>query len=154
MAIYLVRHAKAGQRSEWLGDDAVRPLSKKGHRQAVAIAARLATCGPTQLVTSPAVRCRQTLEPLAELAKLAIRDDDRLAEGSAFERTLALLDEVPDGAVLCSHGDVIPDVIMALVRRGMAVDGEPDWRKASVWQLERGGDRTVVRAQAWPPPEV
>lgn len=154
MAYYLVRHAKAGQRSEWIGDDRLRPLSTKGHRQAVAIAARLAALHPTRLVTSPAVRCRQTLEPLADLVDLALAEDDRLAEGTAFERTLTLLDEMPDGAVLCSHGDVIPDVVMALGRRGMAIDGEPDWRKASVWSLERSGDGAMVRAQAWPPPEV
>lgn len=154
MAIYVVRHAKAGQRSEWVGDDRVRPLSKKGQLQAVAIADRLAACSPTRLITSPAVRCRQTLEPLAELVDLAIHDDDRLAEGSAVERSLELVDEMPDGAVLCSHGDVIPDLMAALSRRGMSVVDEPDWRKASVWVLERQADGTVARANVWPPPEI
>lgn len=152
--LYLVRHAKAGQRADWDGDDALRPLSKKGQRQAIVVADRLAERSPTRLLTSPYVRCRQTLEPLAELVDLKIDDDQRLAEGAAFEDTLALLEALPDGAVLCSHGDVIPEVVQALVRRGMDVTGEPDWRKASVWLLDRDASGNVVSGSVWPPPVV
>ena len=38
MEIHLVRHAHAGNRSAWRGDDRVRPLSAKGRAQADAIA--------------------------------------------------------------------------------------------------------------------
>jgi 8-oxo-dGTP diphosphatase len=58
-----------------------------------------------------------------------------------------------DGAVLCSHGDVIPDVISALERRGMHIAGDPDWRKATVWVLERDGD-TFAKGKVWSPPSV
>lgn len=154
MTIFLVRHAKAGQRADWDGDDMLRPLSKKGWRQAHALAERIAPLDPTHLVTSSYLRCRQTLEPLADLVDLAIVDDDRLAEGASFEQSLALVDGMPDGAVLCSHGDVIPDLVQALARRGMDVLDAPDWRKGSVWLLERDGDGRVVQATVWPPPEV
>jgi 8-oxo-dGTP diphosphatase len=152
VSIYLVRHAKAGSRSDWHGDDLVRPLSKNGWLQAEAIAARLSKRGVTALVSSPFLRCRQTLEPLAAALELPIADDRRLAEASAFEDVLDLLATLPDGAVLCSHGDVIPETMMALERRGCDIDGHPDWRKGTVWTLERSVEGKVGRAKVWGPP--
>lgn len=153
MALYLVRHAKAGSRAKWDGDDMLRPLTARGWRQAHALGIRLSAHGPTELRTSPYVRCRQTLEPLARLVDLDVVDDDRLLEGVSFDAALTLLDELPDGGVMCSHGDVIPDVVGALVRRGCDLTGPPDWRKGSVWVLERDGDGVITRATAWPPPD-
>lgn len=152
MSIYLVRHAKAGSRHDWVGDDLLRPLSKNGWAQAAAIAERLAKRAPTAMYSSPFVRCRQTMEPLAAELDLEIVSDQRLAEARAFEGALALLHEVPDGAVLCSHGDVIPETIAALQRRGCVIDSHPDWRKATVWTLERTADGEFVRAKVWGPP--
>jgi phosphohistidine phosphatase SixA len=153
VSIYLVRHGKAGSRSHWHDDDLLRPLSKNGWKQAEAIAERLASRGPSALFSSPFTRCRQTLEPLATALDLEIVDDKRLGEGHTFEDVVELLTTVPDGAVLCSHGDVIPDVIAALQRRGCAIDSHPDWRKGTVWTLERSPDGEFVRAKVWGPPE-
>ncbi len=149
--VYLVRHAKAGERRVWDGDDAERPLSRVGHKQSEAIAERLEAKGATSLHSSPYVRCVQTLEPLAERLGTTIRCDPRLAEGEPFEPVLDLLGEVERGAVLCSHGDIIPEVIQALARRGMEVVTSPDWRKASIWVLKRKGDR-ITKGKVWPPP--
>lgn len=149
--VYLVRHAKAGERRVWDGDDAERPLSRVGHKQSEAIAERLEAKGATSLHSSPYVRCVQTLEPLAERLGTTIHCDPRLAEGEPFEPVLDLLGEVERGAVLCSHGDIIPEVIQALARRGMEVVTSPDWRKASIWVLKRKGDR-VTKGKVWPPP--
>jgi phosphohistidine phosphatase SixA len=153
VSIYLVRHAKAGSRSDWAGDDLVRPLSTNGRKQAAAIAERLAKRSPSAMYSSPFLRCRQTLEPLASALDLDIANDDRLAEAGTFEGALELLTEVPDGAVLCSHGDVIPETIAALQRRGCAIDSHPDWRKGTVWTLERAADGQFVRAKVWAPTE-
>lgn len=152
MPLYLVRHAKAASRERWLGDDTERPLSGAGRKQSCALAERLAEFHPTLLVSSPYLRCRQTLEPLAERCGLVVHDDRRLAEGQPFEGALALLSELPDHAVVCSHGDVIPDVMAALERRGTSITTPPDWRKATVWVLDREGDR-ITSATVWPPPE-
>ncbi len=152
--LYLVRHAKAGERAAWRGDDRLRPLSKEGRRQADALARLLARHTTGELVSSPYERCVQTLHPLAAVLRLPVRDDARLAEGTGFEGALDLLAEVPDGSVLCSHGDLIPDTIGALQRRGCEIVGEPNWRKASVWVLQRNADGQVVEATAWPPPDV
>lgn len=150
--LYLVRHAKAGNRSEWNGDDSTRPLTGKGRRQAIAIAQRLTQLGVGSVLSSPAVRCVQTVEPLANSLGGKVELRDELAEGAGFERAITLLTSLPDGSVLCSHGDVIPETIDALVRRGCTIVGEPDWRKASVWQLQRDNDGRIATATAWPPP--
>ncbi len=149
--VYLVRHAKAGERRVWDGADHERPLSKKGWRQAHLLAERLMTKGATSLYSSPYVRCVQTLEPLADLLGADITVDVRLEEDQPFEPVLDLLAEVDNGAVLCSHGDVIPATLQALVRRGMEVQSPADWRKATVWVLKRKGDR-ITKGKVWPPP--
>ena len=151
--LYLVRHAKASSRSAWIGDDALRPLTKAGHRQAEAIGRRLATRGATALVSSPSVRCVQTLEPLARALSVRVDTDERLAEGSSFPGVLELCAELPEGAVMCSHGDVIPELIDALLRRGCELTSPPDWRKATTWVLRRDADGTFTSAKCWAPPE-
>jgi len=152
--LYLVRHAKAGERRLWEGDDESRPLSSSGWKQSRKVAKRLSPLGPTALVSSPYLRCIQTLEPLAERTGLAITVDKRLSEGVDFPITLELLEEVPGGTVLCSHGDVIPATIDALVRRGLEVNSAPDWRKASVWVIRRKSSGRFTRATVWPPPNL
>lgn len=149
--IYLVRHAKAGERRTWEGDDEARPLSTAGWKQAERLAERLVTKKPTALVSSPYVRCVQTLEPLATLLETTIEIDPRLAEDEPYEPVLELIADCADGTVLCSHGDVIPAVVQALARRRMKVLTEPEWRKGSVWVLRRKG-KHVIQGKAWPPP--
>lgn len=155
--LYLVRHAKAGDRSRWTGDDVLRPLSGKGRRQAVTLCERLLPLVGTRpgavLLSSTYLRCLQTLEPLAARLHSQVHSDDRLTEGGSFEGALELISSVADGSVLCSHGDIIPDVVLALERRGTTIVTEPDWRKGSVWVLERRDDR-VETASVWPPPNV
>lgn len=152
MSLYLVRHAKAGERSSWTGPDEARPLSKKGRRQSDAIALRLAPLAAGGLVSSPYVRCVQTLEPLAAALGTSVRLDDRLAEENPAAAAIELLDELDDGSVLCSHGDVIPATIDELTRRGLDLRSEPDWRKGSVWVIDRSPKGRYTRARAWPPP--
>jgi phosphohistidine phosphatase SixA len=136
MALFLVRHAKAGHR-EFGPLDRERPLSTDGHAQARALVTYLADTPVSRLLTSPFTRCRQTLTPLAEATGLPLEDTFQLSEGAPFEPVLQLLSDLPDHSVLCSHGDLIPDVLQALVRRGLRVTGDEHWSKGSVWVLER-----------------
>jgi 8-oxo-dGTP diphosphatase len=149
--IYLVRHAKAGERRLWTADDIERPLSNRGRRQSEAVANRLAEKGATALYSSPYVRCVQTLAPLGLLIDSDVRVEARLTEGEPFEPVLELLGEVERGAVLCSHGDIIPPTIRALHRRGMVVETPADWGKSSVWVLRRKGKK-ITKGKVWPPP--
>jgi 8-oxo-dGTP diphosphatase len=74
-----------------------------------------------------------------------------LAEGVDFTGTVDWMHSLADGAVMCSHGDVIPEVIDALERRGMEVSGFRESRKGSVWVLERRKG-AFIGGHAWPPP--
>jgi phosphohistidine phosphatase SixA len=151
MAQYLVRHAKAGSRSGWVGPDESRPLTRAGKEQADGIMRLLAERPVPRALSSPYRRCVETMQPLATKLGLPVEVVEVLAEGEPAWRVVELLAALPDDSVLCSHGDIIPAVIDALASRGMAVDGEPDWRKGVTWVLERDGDE-FVRAHAVPPP--
>ena len=144
MRLFVVRHVKAGDRSRWQGVDEERPASKNGRRQAIALADRLEPEEVTALISSPALRCIQTLEPLADRLGIKIEIDERLAEGSPFEHALAVVRDAPDRALLCSHGDVVTDLIEALARRGMELTTAPDWRKATLWVLDGEADREAT----------
>jgi 8-oxo-dGTP diphosphatase len=116
----------------------------------MAVATRLSNEPVRRLLSSPYVRCVQTLEPLADKLGLEVETTDALTEGAPFEPVLDLLATLPDHSVLCSHGDLIPDVIEALLRRGTVLDGQPDWRKGATWVVTRD-DGEVTRVRAEPP---
>ena len=126
-----------------------------------ALADRLEREDVSALVSSPSLRCVQTLEPLADRLGLKIEIDQRLAEDSPLKAALAAASEAPDRAVLCSHGDVIPELIEALVRRGMEMTTPRDWRKATLWVLDgdevgrpAGDELRFDRAAVEPPPSL
>ena len=144
--IYLVRHAKAGDRGEWHEDDRLRPLSKAGRRQAEGLVGALHELPVSRITSSPHVRCIQTIRPLALARRLPIIESESLSEGAALEDALALLESSDGGGhVLCSHGDVIPAIVLHLADNGMAIDGERAWKKGSTWVLERGTSGAFTR---------
>jgi 8-oxo-(d)GTP phosphatase len=149
---YLVRHAKAGDRAAWTGDDLARPLSKTGYRQAKALVKELAPWPIRRIVSSPAVRCVETVRPLADQRGLPVEPRDELLEGASLSGLLGLLDELRSTpSVLCGHGDLIPAAIEHLEGGGMVIPSERGWKKASIWVLEREAG-LIVRATYHPPP--
>ena len=152
--LYLVRHGKAGSRSDFRGDDRLRPLSSSGYRQAQALADTLLEAGVKSLISSPFLRCIETLQPTAQAIGVTVAIDGRLAEGRGGFEVVELIETLPDSTALCSHGDVIPETIAALQRRGCQITSAPDWRKASVWVLDRDADGEITTASAWPPPDI
>ncbi|MBX3312931.1 MAG: histidine phosphatase family protein [Actinobacteria bacterium] len=149
MLIHVVRHAHAGVRSEWHDDDERRPLTERGTKQAAAIADALADAEVDAVWSSRYVRCRQTVEPLADRRGLEVVDHPDLAEGAygtdALDALLAAADQ-GIAVVACSHGDVIPDLVAAAVRRGATLDGPAVPRKADRYELVvRKGAVTEIR---------
>ena len=116
MSVLLLRHARAGERAAWTGDDTLRPLDDRGLRQALALR-DLAQRAIGRIVSSPYRRCVETVEPLAEALGIPIELDDRLAEGASPQLALALLAEL-DGGLACMHGDVIEAVLGYGLRKG------------------------------------
>lgn len=138
MSIHLIRHGHAGSRSDWAGDDEVRPLSDKGWTQAAGIADALGASGVDLIWSSRFLRCRQTVEPLAEELGLTVVDASRLAEGSSGADGLqVLLDAVAEGHTVaaCSHGDVIPAIIQTALGQGAALEGPVAPRKGARYEF-------------------
>lgn len=124
-----------------------RPLNRAGHAQARALAQMLEKFAPERLLSSPYTRCVQTLEPLAVLLGVEVEPVEELAEGhghEAFEflRSIAEID-----AAVCSHGDVIPEVLQALaVEDELDLGPHPRQPKGSTWVLESAGRRFISAA--------
>ncbi|MET0728689.1 MAG: phosphoglycerate mutase family protein [Acidimicrobiales bacterium] len=149
--LYVVRHADAGTQDRGDEPDEGRPLSKRGRRQATALGDQLVDAGIKRLVASPFLRCCQTLQPLGDRLGIEVEVDERLAEGQGFAGALAIATELRgSAAAICSHGDVIPDLLEALVRRGMKLK-DARWQRASTWVLTRDGDG-FSKATYLPPP--
>jgi broad specificity phosphatase PhoE len=149
--IYLVRHAKAGSRRQWKGNDELRPLSKAGRTQARALAKRLSGAGVARIVSSPYVRCRETVEPLADKSGVELEVSDALAEGATRADSLRFLEKCAgDDTVLCTHGDVLGNLLMHASHLGVDL-GDDRIEKASVWVLQMA-DGEVRSAHYEPPP--
>lgn len=172
--VELIRHAQAGARSDWhRGPDHERPLSARGREQARQLTEALLAGGPvTALHTSPLVRCRQTLEPLAHATGLPLVEEEALAEapgvpvvdaGSLWVasawlagRAAALVDRLvaahPDGRIVCcSHGDVLPALLALLAgREGLAV-ADANLAKGARVTVTFAGGRCVDLVRAEPP---
>ena len=150
MTVYVVRHADALGRSHWNGDELARPLTEKGFAQANGLLGLLADARIDAIVSSPAVRCTQSMVPLAKDRGLDVVEDAVLWEGGTLGPFRRLVDEL-DHAVFCSHGDLIPALIDELIGEGMDAVGR-DCKKGSTWVLEREGPN-FVRGTYLPPPK-
>ena len=151
-----MRHAKAGSRGDWDGDDAFRPLSRAGRVQADALVPLLSPFGPDRILSSPMTRCVQTVEPLAAACDLKVEDEPSIAEGHtqlALTLMRQMLEHEPERAVVCcTHGDIVPEILRELVEAdGVRIGREPRWQKGSIWVLHTDDGR-FTGADYIPPP--
>jgi 8-oxo-dGTP diphosphatase len=153
VTVHLVRHALAGDRGKWRGHDGDRPLTQRGRAQADALAGTLGARTPAALVSSPAVRCVQTLEPLGTALGLPVQRGDGLAEGVGPARALALLHAAAllGECVACTHGDIQVEVIETLIADGAAFSKPLRFAKGSTWELT-GEDGRFTAGRYVPPP--
>jgi 8-oxo-dGTP diphosphatase len=133
--LLLVRHASAGSRTEWEGDDSERPLDERGVEQARTLVERLADLPVERILTSPYRRCVETVEPLAAARGLGaelcpeLGEDRQMSEGVALVRALAGSD-----VVVCGHGGL-----------QAAVRDAPRWKKGSTFVVDAGLSVVEVR---------
>jgi 8-oxo-dGTP diphosphatase len=153
MTIYLVRHAKAGERNAWSGDDELRPLSGRGHLQARGLLDVLRDAEFERVLSSPYVRCMETVVPIAAERRMAIEPADELAEGATLREALALVHKHAEGgAVMCTHGDVMPMLLERFAKKGVDIGNAPQWPKGCTWVLETDAAGEVRAARYLPPP--
>jgi 8-oxo-(d)GTP phosphatase len=144
MPVLLIRHADAGSRRDWQGADRDRGLSKKGRRQSAALIPVVEKYAPARLLSSPYMRCSETLWPAAAALGVAIEIHEALAEGKAEDALRLIRSLAGEDVALCTHGDVIPEVLTALADEDrLDLGPEPRQAKGSVWVLEPDGDRFV-----------
>jgi len=153
MTVYLVRHARAGSRQRWKKDDALRPLSKVGRVQAAGLARSMARHQVERVVTSPYLRCLETVDPIATKRGLTIATSDALAEGAPLSEALRAFEKVIDQeTVLCTHGDIVRDLLDHFARHGLKLR-DHRMEKGSIWVLEVT-DGAVTGARYRPPPKT
>ena len=136
--LYLVRHATAGHRDSWIGDDRARPLDDHGRLQAAGLAELLSDRPLTRAVTSPYLRCVQTLEPFAQEQRLPLEYRHELGDDASADDAREFLRELEGDAALCLHGDLIRELL-----------GE-ELEKGEVAAIELSGDGIVIRERLGP----
>jgi 8-oxo-dGTP diphosphatase len=137
--IHLVRHAKAGRRSAWEGDDADRPLSRSGRRQALLLSSHLTTSPVSRIYASSATRCTQTVTPLGLAIDEKVRSHKALLEGArAADLEKAFTAVEGSAVVMCSHGAEISNILDRVVASGAHLESRPEAlpEKGSIWVLE------------------
>jgi 8-oxo-(d)GTP phosphatase len=159
--IALVRHGKAGSRSQWDGDDALRPLSGSGQEQAWQLDGLLGLFGPDRVVSAPPMRCRDTVAPLADRLALPIGEEPSLGESCYWDDPAAGLARVrelagvPGITVVCSQGGVIPHLVGTLATIAGLAGVDPDdvpAKKGSTWLLTFGPDAALRAADYYERP--
>ena len=147
----VLRHAAAGHKKDWDGDDLLRPLDFRGQAQARALVRLLGCFGPVRVISSPAARCLATVEPYAAhvgapvVAEPALMLPRRPAPDVADEKVphpdvvgavqSLLADGVP--TVICAHRENIPDIMSVACRYlGAPPPDDPALPKSSFWVLQ------------------
>lgn len=134
MIVFLLRHARAGHRAAWEGDDRLRPLDARGRKQAEGLVEQLAGRSFERILSSPYARCVQTVEPLARERQLEVEAVHELSEG-ADQAALELLRSVGTDVLACVHGDLAAELLGEKARKGSTAVLE--LRDDSVEVLER-----------------
>ncbi len=147
--LVLVRHARAVARGSWSGgDDTQRPLDRAGTARATQLADVLGAYGPERVISSPSLRCVDTLAPFARQRGVRVRTRRGLSEeGYADDPSRAtqrLQKVVAAGrpTVICSHGPVLPALVDVL--HGLAGDAEPEHRQ----RLEAAAADKLAKGEA------
>ncbi|MGZ8693468.1 MAG: SixA phosphatase family protein [Gaiellaceae bacterium] len=118
--VLLVRHASAGDRYEWEGDDLLRPLDERGRRQATDLIELLSQYELKRLLSSPSLRCVQTIEPLAQARGFDIEIRDELSEERQYADGPTLVGSLHDAVFSC-HGGLSEAVCGESQKKGQVI---------------------------------
>ena len=143
-----MRHAQATPRKEWEGVDGVRPLSSHGLRQADGLIAIVGNFAPrSRILSSPSLRCLQTVGAVASAQHLTVEPTDELTEGQSSVAVSLVRRLAGQEVVVCTHGDVIAEILVALADEDRLDLGQnPRQAKGSVWALDgRAGSFTSAK---------
>jgi 8-oxo-dGTP diphosphatase len=139
----LLRHASAGERLSSPSLDRARGLDDVGRAQAKRLAELLSARSVERLVSSPLARCVETVEELATALGLLVELRDELLPSATKLEILALLDELPEGTVICTHRELFETLF----------GGGVTCEKGGAWTID-WEDGTWRASLYLPPPTV
>jgi phosphohistidine phosphatase SixA len=141
----LLRHADAGRRQQPAGLDQWQGLTALGHAQAQEIVHQLGGMPILRVLSSPALRCRQTVLPLAWELGLDVEPVPQLDADADPARTVELLRRADtENTVLCTHRETLAGVFRLFAAAGHRLaDDTETIPAAATWALYGGPDRPV-----------
>ena len=122
-ALIMLRHGKALAREEWLGGDEDRPLDQRGSLQAKRMISIYQAFNIEKVITSDAIRCYDTVEPLTKALDLKLKVEKDISEQSwKKDKELAIefaKEIIKDERTIlvCSHNPVLPRMLEKLTKK-------------------------------------
>ncbi len=148
--VLVVRHGTAGRKSRFKGEDAKRPLDKRGRAQAEALVPQLLAFGASDVYAADRLRCHQTVAPLAEELGVTVHNEPALTEESYAKnpkrgrRAMLRIAEQDGTPVVCTQGKVIPGLIAWWCERDGVRPDKARNHKGSTWVLSLSAGRLVA----------
>ena len=147
--LIMLRHAKALEREEWQGEDEDRPLEQLGQQQARRMLSLYQVYGLTQIHTSDAVRCHDTVEQMAKALGIALTITNKVSEYTWKKNKEKAIDyakdliKINEPIILCSHNPVLPRMMEKLTKK---IDFDYPSNKlqpGESWILHHNGKKVV-----------
>jgi 8-oxo-(d)GTP phosphatase len=151
--LILVRHGSAGAKDDWPGDDTLRPLDARGAADSVALAGLLACFAPrARVLSSPMLRCTETVRPYADLAQVPLETDPALSPylirtdgGNTPGPVIRELVAAGEPAVVCLHRENLPGVLAAAcLALGAVPPADQGLPKGGFWVLHSAGGKLAA----------
>ena len=148
--LIVVRHASAGHKADWPGQDESRPLDEHGAADARALASLLACFAPVaRVISSPALRCTETVRPFAATFGGTVEAEaclvpygrsavfsSRTGLADALRRLLSGLVADRRPVILCLHRENLTDILAELcsaLGAPVAMPADPSLPKGGFW---------------------
>lgn len=150
--LLVVRHAKAVGRGSWSEEDPLRPLDESGRRRSARMVPLLGAYAPTLLVSSPSLRCHDTMAPFAVtsgtpiLTRVGLSEEGYAARPEKLARHLERVLTTGEPTALCTHGPLLPELLTRLAERAEAKPAARTLRRLALANLDKG--EVVVASMA------
>jgi len=139
----ILRHTSAGEKVEPPSADRARPLDTRGLADARRLPMALAGYPIERVVSSPHRRCVDSVRPLARDRGVDVEIREELAPDALLVDTRALLAELPDESIVCTHREVIERLFRSRL----------ECEKGGIWVIQSRGAR-LVPVEYLPLPEA
>jgi len=161
--LIMLRHAKALARDEWQSGDEDRPLDNLGQLQAKRMHAVYQVFGISQIHTSDAVRCYDTVIGLTNTLKIEPVITSKLSEytfeknkDKSLDYALELAEisrSTGETILLCSHNPVLPRMLERVAKKSSVELPESKLKPGDAWVVFLGKNK-CLQIDVVPAPSV